>query len=444
VKVILTAVEGSGAPATGLTAAQFRAFEGDNPLAVDDLSVQRLDLGVAIVIDVSGSMEGAPLAAAQAAAIEFTQGLAPNDRASLFAFSNDVRQVVPVTTDKQAIVAGIQSLQAAGDTALYDAAQTGVYAANTSAAPRRAVVFLSDGENAAESPVTADGALGLAGDLGVPVYAVAFGDAPDTSFLQQLAAASNGLYLPATTTTVRDVYANIGALLDTQYTLSVSAPAAAPGGASSLRVQADIAGAPAEASADFTRPGQPAPPETPPAASTDGASTSDGSSSGLVVLGGVAGVAALGLLAVGAVTVARRTRTRRRQLAVVAGNLEQAEAQGVPMPDPSAVANPEDGTGRLTSLDGVDGGPWPFASRPIRIGTAPECEVRVPWTNDVAPQHALVWMRNGNIMLRHIGGQGKRTLVAGRPVEWVILESGDELTLGSQRFSAEVTATNNN
>ena len=46
-------------------------------------------------------------------------------------------------------------------------------------------------------------------------------------------------------------------------------------------------------------------------------------------------------------------------------------------------------------------------------------------------------MRDGKIMLRHTGGAGKRTLAAGRPVEWVILDSGDEVGVGSRRFSAE-------
>ena len=64
-QVVVTALHGNGVPAAGLTQQDFAAFEGEEQLAIDELSVQRLDLGVAIVIDVSGSMEGAPLAAAK-------------------------------------------------------------------------------------------------------------------------------------------------------------------------------------------------------------------------------------------------------------------------------------------------------------------------------------------------------------------------------------------
>jgi hypothetical protein len=47
-------------------------------------------------------------------------------------------------------------------------------------------------------------------------------------------------------------------------------------------------------------------------------------------------------------------------------------------------------------------------------------------------------MRDGKIMLRHRAPGRRPTLVAGKPVDWVILEHGDEFTIGRYRFRVEL------
>jgi len=135
--------------------------------------------------------------------------------------------------------------------------------------------------------------------------------------------------------------------------------------------------------------------------------------------------------------VFQRTRTRRRQLAVVAPNLEQAVAQPLPQVPGAVVAEGDHGEGRLISMNG-DGATFDFTSTPLRIGSGQECEVRVPPAADVAPRHAAIWMRDRKIMLRHTGGARRPTFVAGRPVEWLILEPGDEFAIGTQRWRVEL------
>ena len=105
----------------------------------------------------------------------------------------------------------------------------------------------------------------------------------------------------------------------------------------------------------------------------------------------------------------------------------------------STVVEGEDGYGRLVALDPAEPGrTFDFASTPLRIGSGPECEVRLPSSADVAPQHALVWMKDGKIMLRHVGGVRRGTLSNGQPVEWVILDGGDEFAVGQHRYRAEL------
>jgi hypothetical protein len=92
-------------------------------------------------------------------------------------------------------------------------------------------------------------------------------------------------------------------------------------------------------------------------------------------------------------------------------------------------------TGRLIALNGAsaDAGVR-FGGEPVSIGSGPEAAVRIEAGADVAPVHALVWIKDGKIMLRHVAGHSRRTLVDGRPVEWVILEDGDVFSVGSHRW----------
>ena len=71
------------------------------------------------------------------------------------------------------------------------------------------------------------------------------------------------------------------------------------------------------------------------------------------------------------------------------------------------------------------------------IGSGRDCAVRLDPSPLVATHHAVVWIKDGKIMLRHVGGPWRSTKVADRPVNWVILENGDEFTVGEQTFRAE-------
>ena len=99
--------------------------------AAQDASVP---LSVVLMVDVSGSMAGAPIEAAKAAATQFVAQLAPDDRAALYSFAGTVTPVVPLTADRAALNAGIAGLQAGGPTALYEAVETAVFAANAAPA----------------------------------------------------------------------------------------------------------------------------------------------------------------------------------------------------------------------------------------------------------------------------------------------------------------------
>jgi len=100
-------------------------------------------LEVVLVIDTSGSMAGAPLAAAKAAATAFVTELPEETAFAVVAFSDKPATVSPLTLGHADVEAAIDGLDASGGTALYDGLQTGVGQFGEGA--RHALVLLTDG-----------------------------------------------------------------------------------------------------------------------------------------------------------------------------------------------------------------------------------------------------------------------------------------------------------
>lgn len=143
-----------------------------------------------IVIDTSGSMAGAGLAAAKSAADAFL-GSVPSDVAvGLVTFSDTPALVVGPTTDHGAIRSAVTRLQAHGETALYDAMSLALTTAGTSGV--RNILVLSDGGDT-RSKTALSQAVNAVKDAKVTLDAVGFRTSESqNSALQQLAAAGDG------------------------------------------------------------------------------------------------------------------------------------------------------------------------------------------------------------------------------------------------------------
>jgi pSer/pThr/pTyr-binding forkhead associated (FHA) protein len=55
----------------------------------------------------------------------------------------------------------------------------------------------------------------------------------------------------------------------------------------------------------------------------------------------------------------------------------------------------------------------------------------------IAPEHARIWLRQERYLLHHVGGLSRKTYVSGQEADWVVLEPGDEVTIGSHRLVFE-------
>jgi tight adherence protein B len=127
-------------------------------------------VSVALVMDVSGSTAGKPLADAKTAAKSFVNQLAKDVKVGLVSFSVTASLRRDFTTDRRALSQTIDSLQAAGDTALYDGLALAAGRMKGLAGLHNIVLF-SDGKDTV-SKVTLPQAIAAAKGVNAPVTAV--------------------------------------------------------------------------------------------------------------------------------------------------------------------------------------------------------------------------------------------------------------------------------
>jgi tight adherence protein B len=168
-------------------------------VGVDPLGQTQEPVGIVLVIDVSGSMEGAPMEAAKAAATNFVSQKRPGDFIALVTFGSIVQTVSGFTTDIEALTARIAELEASGETAFNDGVIQGInlFEQSNASALRRNIIVLSDGTDTA-SVSTTDDVLAAINNPNNPVrvFGVALASPefqPDA--VQQVAEAGEGLFL---------------------------------------------------------------------------------------------------------------------------------------------------------------------------------------------------------------------------------------------------------
>ncbi len=173
----------------------------ENGNAVTDLELEtiaesRVQVGIVLVIDASGSMEGEPIEAAKAAALSFINQKRAEDFIAVATFADDVQVVRGFTNTKSVLVASVEGIVAGGDTAFYDGIirATELFSGDAARLERNMIV-LTDGKDEG-SVASLDDALAAVADKGVRVFGVALeSTAFDPADLQTIVGATNGLYL---------------------------------------------------------------------------------------------------------------------------------------------------------------------------------------------------------------------------------------------------------
>ena len=141
------------------------------PQSISHFSRDQLPLAVALVLDLSGSIEPflRPLRYATLSALK---SLKPEDQVALFTFTDSAQLRVPLTRDKRDVSDQIENLLAGGSTninqGLYDAAQ---YLRREAPAARRVIILISDNVATAAS-VNHDAVIQQALEADAAIYSI--------------------------------------------------------------------------------------------------------------------------------------------------------------------------------------------------------------------------------------------------------------------------------
>ena len=255
VVAVVSVVDASGRPVVGLTKDNFvaridglPAGQAGSPASVSQVTAAvNSDIGVAVVlaVDISGSMKGDPLVQARGAARTFVEGLAPIDSVALVTFGDGVTPVLNFTTDRGALFAGLDSLQAAGNTALYQATSVSAFVAASAQTQRKAVILLTDGVDFGNrSTVSREASLAQAAAIGAPFFTIGLGSDIDRGYLQALAQGTGGRFLETPTAQgLSELYRAIGDFLRSQYVVTVSPGSLDRGQPLTLEIEVTAGGA---------------------------------------------------------------------------------------------------------------------------------------------------------------------------------------------------------
>ncbi|WP_083441706.1 type II secretion system F family protein [Nitriliruptor alkaliphilus] len=181
---------------------------------------------VGLVIDVSGSMLGEPMAETIRGAVDLVEELtAQGIEIQLVSFASEVDVLGRPTADGAALAERIEALEARGETALYDAVAVSAQRLAEFSTPDtqlNMVVFSDGGDTVSDTGI--DEAIAAASDAGVPVTLVALETAElDPEAIDAIAAGTGGRVVTAADTTQIDAaFAQVASDLASQYVLRYS------------------------------------------------------------------------------------------------------------------------------------------------------------------------------------------------------------------------------
>jgi hypothetical protein len=164
-------------------------------------------------------MAGGKIEQAKASVLRLLSLLEQGDRVSLFAFSDSVHRLAPLSADRNALQEAVQAVRPGGHTALYDGIAKGVDSVR-GAPGRRAVIVLTDG-------IANRGALdiGQAIDAAVrenaSVIVIGLGNDVRTARLERIADETGGSYFfTPSAEGLQDIYGTIGKRILNEYVVT--------------------------------------------------------------------------------------------------------------------------------------------------------------------------------------------------------------------------------
>lgn len=166
---------------------------------------------IALVIDVSGSMEGEKIEQARTAAQRFLDLLPPQNQITLITFNDQIMQqneLAPFEQVESTVRGQIDAIVANGGTALYDAVAAAAQILNQGEGNRiRAIVVLSDGQDTgSQTNLNALTQIDRGEQNPLLIFPVAYGDDADISALNTIARTSSTKVITGDETGIRQLF----------------------------------------------------------------------------------------------------------------------------------------------------------------------------------------------------------------------------------------------
>jgi len=254
-KAIVRAVDSANRAVAGLGPDDFQIETSGRPGEILEIKPATAPVNLVLLLDVSGSVENYTTFIRKAARA-FIETVDPRDRVSIIIFNEDVKSLVSFTSDKRELSSSLDTFDAGGGTAYYDAI---AFVLTETLRPlkgeRTAIVILTDGDdNRSFLPFEAlIGSIEESGALIYPLYVptglIAAGSVSDSGpdplrsrYLgrgltsqaemegKRLAAVSGGIYYPISRLSeIQDAYNDIAAQLRTAYEIRFRAEISSDG-----------------------------------------------------------------------------------------------------------------------------------------------------------------------------------------------------------------------
>jgi VWFA-related protein len=167
----------------GMTSYDFQITEDGKPVAIDHFDSQDVPLQIAMLIDVSESVEP-NLRYIQEAAIAFIKSLHPRDHVTLIFFNSEIHVFRQSGDDRKTLLKEIKGAEAAGATKLYDALHLGMEELEGKQG-RKAIVCFTDGEDTSGTS-SRTAVMNAAARYGFPIYTIGAGAGLEMASLKNI------------------------------------------------------------------------------------------------------------------------------------------------------------------------------------------------------------------------------------------------------------------
>jgi Ca-activated chloride channel homolog len=152
----VTVTDERGNVVRGLTREAFSVSEDEKAQSIVQFAAESVPLSLVVALDASRSMGGHRIEFAREAVLRLLDRLSPDDELFVFGFNDRVFNITRGNKNRDEVARALATVHPNGGTALYDAVSAGVQVLHKARHDRRALVVISDGNDAIPTSRLAD------------------------------------------------------------------------------------------------------------------------------------------------------------------------------------------------------------------------------------------------------------------------------------------------